>query len=505
MPDPIAQLVDRLQDGEISRRSFVEGALRLGLSVSAAGTLLAACGGSSSSSSSSSSGSGAASSSKVSGKVQIFVGFGTGNQPAQIPVQQALADAFTKQNPDVTISFLRVPSGARDKFTTLLAGGTPPDLVMPVGLYGVSLFVDQNVWMDLGSLVERDGISLDAFSKASTPAIRVPNFYGANSKAVIGLPVSVNDHALAYNADLFAKAGVPEPPQSWTDDSWTLGGKFLDAARALTIDKGGKHAGESGFDPGNIVQFGLGHFFRETIFYDFGGHLYDASSKKAQFDQSGAIAGLQFAADLINKEHVQPSQSQTASLGAGAAGGDAEQFAWRAGKLAMIDMCTCDIKSPFGTNVPFKFKAAAMPAGPGRRFCFLNLDLGAIPQASKNKDAAWEVLKFFAVTPENERQLSYGSYGGVPPLSANQSAFPDGITKDLPGVNPQEWLDGFSSASPENEAWFPAFTQVNDLVGKAFDQVTNGDAQASAALPQLQQQAQAAIDQWFKTHTLPNG
>lgn len=502
MADSLARLVDALHDGQISRRAFVEGGLRLGLSVSAVGTLLAACGSSSSSSAASSTGTPAA---RLSGKVQIFVGFGTGNQPAQLAVQQALADAFMKQHPEVTISFLRVPSGARDKFTTLLAGGTVPDLVMPVGLYGISLFVDQKVWLDLKPLVERDAVSLDAFSPATTAAVRVPNYYGAGSNAVIGLPVGVHDHALAYNADLFRKAGVAEPPQSWSDGSWTLNGAFLDAARALTLDRKGKHAGQSGFDAGNIVQFGLGHFFRETIFYDFGAHLYDASSRKAQLDSSGAVAGLQFAADLVNREHVQPSNSQIASLGAGAAGGDAEQFAWRAGKLAMIDMCTCDIRSPFGTNVSFTFKAAAMPAGPARRFCFLNLDLGAIPLASRNQEAAWEVLKFFTLDPGNERTLSYGSYGAVPPLSVNQHAFPDGIKQDLPGANPQEWLDGFSSASPENEAWFPAFTQVNDLVGKAFDQVTTGDAKASVALPQLQQQAQAAIDQWFAAHTLPSG
>jgi len=96
----------------------------------------------------------------------------------------------------------------------------------------------------------------------------------------------------------------------------------------------------------------VGHFFRETIFYAFGGHMYDASTKKAQFDAKGSIDGIQFASDLVNKHKVQPTNNQVAGLGAGATKGNEEQFAWRNGKLAMIDMCSCDIKSPYGRLCP---------------------------------------------------------------------------------------------------------------------------------------------------------
>lgn len=496
MWESIDALVAALQDGRISRRRFVEGVLTLGLSVSAAGALLAACGGGGPTTSTSSG-------RRLSGRIQIFVGFGTGNSPKQLPVQQALAEAFMRQHPEVSISFLREPQGAREKFTVLLGGGSPPDIVMPVGLYGISLFVDQDVWLDLAPYFDRDGISLSSFDPATVPAVRVSNYFGPNSKVVIGVPVGVHDHALAYNADLFRRAGVPEPPSSWSDASWTLEGRFLETAKALTVDRNGKHPGESGFDADNIVQFGLGHFFREAIFFDFGGHYYDAGSHRAQLDSAGSVAGIQFAADLINKYHVQPSPTQVAALGAGAPKGNEEQFAWRAGKLAMIDMCSCDIRSPFGSDVPFAYKAAAMPAGPARRFCFLNLDVAAIVKSSSNHDLAWEVIKFFTISPDNERQLSFESYGAVPPLQVNRNAFVQGIKQELPSVEPAEWIDGFPYASPENEAWFPAFTQVNDLVSKTFDQITNGSVTAAQAMPALQQQAQAAIDSWFQTHKLP--
>lgn len=498
MLEPIDELVALLQAGRLSRRDFVVNALRIGVSVPATAAFLAACGSSSSPT--------PTPSKKLSGTIQIFVGlYGTGNQPTQVPVQQTLAQAFMMKNPDVTINFLRQPSDASTKFNVLLSGGTPPDLVLPTGVFGTSKYLDQNVWLDLQPYFSRDGIQLSSFNPLLLPTLHATNYYGSNSKAIIGMPVGVNDHALAYNADLFTKAGVPEPPQSWSDDSWSLQGNFLTAAQALTLDKNGKHAGQPGFDPNNIAQFGAGHFFRETVFFAFGGNYYDASTRKALLDSSGSVSGIGYAADLINKYHAQPTTQQVAALGAGAPSGSEEQFAWRAGKLAMIDMCTCDIKSPYGSGVPFNWKTAPIPRGPARRFTFLNLDVGCIVAPSKNHDLAWEVLKYFAVDPANESQLSYGSYGEIPPLTANQNDFPKGIKQDLPSVNPQEWIDGFPSASTENEQWFPAFSQVNDLVSPAFDKITAGQVSADQGMAQLQQQAQAAIDQWFSTHKLPGG
>ncbi|MGH9158035.1 MAG: extracellular solute-binding protein [Acidimicrobiales bacterium] len=499
------ELMDSYRTRPISRRTFVERALKLGLSVPAAAALLAACGSSDDDDASGTTSSTSAAPGDLKGRVQILVGFGTGNAPAQVPVQETLARAFMTANPGVTIEFLRSPGSgdARTKLTTLIAGGEPPDIVMPAGLYGVSLFVDQNVWLDLGPLAARDGVSLDAFVPETVPATRVTNYFGTDSKHIIGLPVGVHDHALAYNVGLFSKAGVAPPPTDWTDATWSLEGRFLDAARALTVDGAGRNPGDPGFDAGGITQFGVGHFFREGVFYGFGGHLYDPASRTAQFATPESVAGIQFAADLVKRHKVQPGPTEVASLGAGASKGSEEQFAWRAGKLAMIDMCSCDIKSPFGTDVPFEWRAAAMPTGPKRRFGFLNLDVGALVRAGKNQEAAWQVLKYFAVDPATEATLAYESYGAVPPLAVNRDAFVTGIRADLPSVDPQVWIAGFPSASPENESWFPAFAEVNDLIGKSFDQIVGGTP-AAQAMPMLQAQAQAKIDEWFRTNNLPS-
>src|SRR5216683_5931934 len=245
------ELGQQVEAGVISRRQFVVRALGLGLSAAGAGAFLAACSsGKSSSTTPTTAGSSPTTSKALTGTIQILVGYyGTGNQPSQVPVQEALATAFQQQHPGVTISFLRVPSSsdAKTKLVTLIAAGLPPDLVLPTGIYGTSLFLDQDIWLDLQGLLKRDGLTLDAYSPVTATSTHQPSYYGTSGTGVVGLPVGVNDHAIAYNQALFAKAGLPTPPTSWTDSKWTFDGGFLDAAKALTVDGKGRHPGDPGF------------------------------------------------------------------------------------------------------------------------------------------------------------------------------------------------------------------------------------------------------------------
>jgi hypothetical protein len=167
----------------------------------------------------------------------------------------------------------------------------------------------------------------------------------------------------------------------------------------------------------------------------------------------------------------------------------------------MIDLCSCELDSPFASQVPFAWRAAPLPAGPARRFNFLEVSLGSIVAASAHHDLAWEVLKFFAVEPARERELSYGGFGVMAGLTANGDAFAQGI-KQAVGVDPAVWVAGLPGASAENDAWLPAFADVHDLISAAFGQIVGG-ANPATVMPQLQQQAQAKIDAWFKANKLP--
>ncbi len=484
-------LLDAYCDGGLTRRQFVAGALGLGFSVTASAGLLAACHSPR-----------RAAPKRLTGRVQILVGFDGGNTAAERQVQQALAQAFITAHPQVGIDFLRATSApaAAAQLRTLLARASPPDIVLGVGLADISRFADQHTWRDLRPLLQRDGISTGAFATAAVSASALPSYYGS-TKAVPGIPLGIHTHALAYNAELFSRAGAPAPPVSWTDNDWALTGAFLQTARTLTVDSSGKAAGQPGFDPTMVTRYGVGRIRPESVFYSFGGHRYNSARRQAEFASPAALQGAQYAADLINKFHAHPSPGAVAQLGGTAGKGDDEQAAWRAGKLAMIEMCSCEIDSQFGSQVPFAWKVAALPAGPARRLGVLDVSLGSIAAASPQPDLAWEVLKFFAVDPANERTLAVTGFGAIPALRSNVGAFAT-ATKQIPGVDPAVWLAGLPSASAENDTWMPAFDEVDRLFTAALAKITGG-ASAATVMPQLQQQAQARIDAWFKTNKLP--
>jgi ABC-type glycerol-3-phosphate transport system substrate-binding protein len=486
-------LLDAYDEGHLTRREFVGGALKLGLSVAGAAGLLTACRGKAHK----------AAPARLSGRVQILVGFDGGNSAPERQIQQALAQAFIGAHPQVGIDFVRATSAAtaETQLAALITRGSAPDIVLGIGLAEVSHFVDQHMWLDLRPLFKRDGISTGSFQSQAMNAASLPGYYGG-TKAIAGVPIGFNSHAMAYNVDLFSKAGLPAPPTSWSDNSWSLTGSFLQAAQALTLDSTGKHAGQPGFDTGQVTQFGVARIPPEALFFSFGGHLYDQSKRRAQLDTPAAIAGAQFAGDLVNKYHVFPTAADVAKLGSDAAKGEEEQAAWRAGKLAMIDMCSCDINSSFGSNVPFAWRAAALPTGPSRRFGLLDVGLGSIVAASSHHDLAWEVLKYFAVDPVRERDLAYGGFNAMAAVTANSDAFAAG-TKKAVGVDPAVWVAGLPSASAENETWIPAFADVHAMMTGAFSQILAGSSAASV-MPQLQQQAQAKIDAWFKNNKLPH-
>ncbi|MGH9125182.1 MAG: ABC transporter substrate-binding protein [Acidimicrobiales bacterium] len=528
------------QHSLLTRRQFVEGALKVGVAGGAA-SFLSGCLFSGHKKTSPPS--------KLSGRIQILIGFAGGNSTGQRQVQQTLAEQFINAHPEVGIDFLRATSAAlaETELKTLIARGQAPDIVLGIDLADLSRLVDQHLWLDLHPFLRGGAVSTAAWLPVARSAAALGTYYG-NSSVVPALAVGVHDHALAYNPTLFARAGVAPPPASWDQSSWTFGGAFLDAARRLTIDTAGRASLDASFDPTHIAQFGVARLDPEAMLLSYAGHLYDASNKRATLAGSGAIAGAQFAADLVSRYHVQPTAAQLAALAAasgGAASGsgtttttrpttsttqgrtttsttqgrttttmprpttttlpstpsDPALVAWRAGKLAMIEMCSCEIASGYGMDLPFPVKAAALPSGPARRFCRLEPTLATIVAASTQHQLAFEVLDFFAVNAANERQLAYGGFGTMPALSANLASFGP-ATKSATGVDPSVWLAGLPGASAEIDAWTPAFTGVQALITSALAKVLSGTP-AATVMPQLQAQAQAQIDAWLRTHKLP--
>lgn len=475
----------------ITRRQLLRRGLTLAPAIPMLPALLAACGGDDS-------GGGGGGGE---GALQILVGFGTGNAPEQIPTQEELAAAFQEAG-GRAIEFRRIPDvggeEAQRQLGVSIAAGNPADIILPTGVFGISLYLDQDVWLDLGPNLRDAGVDLSIYADPALAAARAPNYYGPDSDAVVGLPAGLFTHTIAYNKELFAAAGVEEPPHEWDAPGWDYD-RLLELTQALTLDSAGRNATDPGFDPDDIVQFGLGHWDTGLMALGFGAEKYDPETRRLLLDSDENIEGTQYGADLVNVHHVLANDQLAAGV---AAGDDPQLAAWKSGKIAIIDMCGCDLLS-YGLDNDFEWDVAAWPAGPARLVSTLNLDVGAIVAASPRRDAAFEALEFLLVDPANARRLATQGYGAMSPLRSEEGAFLEELEGDFPGVDLQLFLDAFPF-SVNQEGWFPAFTEVGDAGGEFLDPIALGDATAAEQLPEYQTAAQEMVDQWFEENELPS-
>jgi len=190
--------------------------------------------------------------------VTWFVGLGTGGNAEQIEAQTKVVADFNASHDDILLVINIVPfASGRDTLSTLIAAGTSPDIVGPVGVGGSNAFNDQ--WADLTGLVESSGYDLSVFDPA------LLDLYRTADGELVGIPFAVFPSMTYYNRGLFDEAGLNYPPQTFDTQYEMPDGSKVDwnyetvaeIAKILTVDSAGNDATSADFDPESIVQFGF--------------------------------------------------------------------------------------------------------------------------------------------------------------------------------------------------------------------------------------------------------
>ncbi len=136
---------------------------------------------------------------------------------------------FQAEHPNITVKVETAPfNDYFIKLQTLIAGGTAPD-VFELNYENFVTYAEKGLLLDLTPMMSVDS-SLD-------PAIYYPRALQAFSYngMQLGLPATFSTVVLYYNKDLFDKAGVKYPDETWTWDD------LLAAAEKLTVkDASGK-------------------------------------------------------------------------------------------------------------------------------------------------------------------------------------------------------------------------------------------------------------------------
>jgi multiple sugar transport system substrate-binding protein len=329
--------------------------------------------------------------------------------PTQDEVEKStLIDPFEQANPTIKVKNSTVPGydAYWQKIQTLYASGQAPDV------YGMSVgyewdFAHDEKIIDIDDRVAAE-MPADQYYQSSLPMLRYPDPAGR----LFAFPMHWVCSVLYYNKDLFDKAGVKYPDETWT---WDI---LLDAAKELT------GSGQFGFNSNSA------HTHLDAAIYANGGKVLSDDYKTCVLDNPEAIATIQWFVDLIQTHKVAPDANQARDIGLTTANAP-----FSTGKVAMVVDGSWQIANT--RDVGFNWDIALVPAGKVKRVIYGGPDSLSISSKTSHVEEAWQFLKF-AVGPN--RSLASFTPGTVPVYKATAMS-DEWLEKDKAPANKKAILD----------------------------------------------------------------
>ncbi len=367
MERQIADLVASLTQGRLSRRAFIARASSLGLSATAIGSLLAACGGSKSGTSTGGA-VGAPAGKDLAGDIVLYKGPFSPNEPKQIG---ELIASFTTKFPQVKVKREQFDFEAMDaQFPTKFLSDSPPDVnTIPDIEYGK--WVAQDVFEDLTPYVthsswqqEHDAIPDRFWQIAKSKEGRI---YGIPWWGVV---LSM----LYVNTDLLGQAGVTDVNSS------------LDAFHTAARKVRGLGKSTYGFTI-RTTQANPAAFDWAAWMHAGDADLLNADWTSCGIDTGDSRSTFQLLSDMQAKEKLSPPP--------GAYDENGLKDLFRAGRVGMLHADNGFVAVLRDTPPKFTYDAAAIPTGPGGPDAagMWGVGLLTMSKKSKNKPAAWELMK----------------------------------------------------------------------------------------------------------------
>ena len=342
------------------------------------------------------------------------------------------------------------------KLPTQFSAGTAAD-VLEMSNYTLQ-FGPQNVLADLNSFFESAGLKKDDF-------VAVPFEKFTYEGKLVSFPMCLTIQMMAYNKDIFDKAGVAYPDNTW---DWN---KMLETAQKFTLDANGKTPADADFDVANVVQWGIEMALDEesgwsALVYQNESDYWKDNYTTANFTDPKVVEAFQFLADMINKYKVAPSPAAQAKFSGSA---------FQGGQAALSRQGTYMLL-PYLTNIQsFKWDVTVPPKGKTRGVMADGIGW-SMANSSQVKDDAFALIKFFNTDGQN---YMGSRHWAVPIL---KSAF------DSFAAPPPDHVGGLKEEFDYGHRW-PAYKnqqQVDDFIGQKTTEIFNGTETAEQGLKEIQ-------------------
>lgn len=209
----------------------------------------------------------------------------------QVEIYNDILDEFKEKHPEVTI--IDDSQGDESAFNNILstdiASGTMANIFRIQGVANLSEYIDNGLILDMKPYLEEDQEWGSGFTEGALSYYEVPGKEG-----IYGIPMESGLVGVYYNKDLFAKAGISEFPETWTE--------FIDAVKKL------KDSGVIPIAMGCQTTYMAGHL-HDQIFYKWLGTeaAKELGSREKKWTDSDVVETLEFVKELIDAGAFDPN------------------------------------------------------------------------------------------------------------------------------------------------------------------------------------------------------
>lgn len=390
--------------------------------------------------------------------------------PEEAVSHKLVADAFMKEHPEIKIETWNEPwDNYFTKIQALWASGDPkavPDIAF---LWPTPKYAAEGVLENLDPYIQKSGYDLNDYWGGLLESAKYKG-------SVYGLPRDNEINVLYYNKDLFDKAGVKYPDETWTWDD------LLAAAEKLTVkDASGK-----------VTQYALameGGKYSKWVNQNGGAILDDyVNPSKCMLSTPESVAAVKFFSNMMAKGYAM----RDADLSQ--AGGD--QAVFQSGQAAMIIQNTSRVSSFNAAKMNYDVAVAPIPKG-GKRWNPAGGAAWVMSAKSDNKDAAWTFLSWLQSKDGGEK--IYTERGEIFPALQSVANSPVFMT-DQPPANKKGIVEEAAASGVGGFGYFPEWDELDSsVIGPTMQRIWAGEADPTQALPELCK----LVDQFLKDKGFP--
>lgn len=372
---------------------------------------------------------------------------------------RAWLDEFENAHPNIKVESEFLPYETySSKVKTELISGNAPDVI---GFSSSDWFayIYSNVFVDLNTLPGAKEI----FSQLTEDSVAAFNVEGAQ----LGAPIGVGRRVPFINKDLFAKANVPLPSQT----------EPMTAAQWVEMMK----KVQAGLE-GDMMAANL---FPEELLYSLalsaGSPVLSQDGKKVLVNTPDGMKAIQAFKDIM----ASGAQVPILDVWKGAYGNP--DSALTTGKVAIGWTGPWSVKAMKEANLEYmSIPAPIVEGGKVTQVGYLNSHV--IPVASKNQEAAWELVKWMI---SKEGQLSFGKFSDLP---VHKEALGETL-KALEAEDPNAFI-GFSAAK-ESVVPTPPFPSDFDTLRTGLQsKLVSDKVTAQQFAEQLEKEGQPMLDKY---------